>query len=189
MVSFVLFKCSSLYRFIFTRNIYVFEAIVSSFMGILCENIARRANAEDGCTGRFFETRYKCRECADPHGMLIFALYVDLNPIKAGEAASPRHGALYVGLPAHCRARAAARTARTEPIGWLGELTLREETLQDETIAFSSRWGRRRSDLGLLPISLENYLRLLDWTARQLRKAPDALRFPRTWKRCWTIWK
>lgn len=38
---------------------------VSWFMGILCENIARRANAEDECTGRFFESRFKCRECAD----------------------------------------------------------------------------------------------------------------------------
>ncbi len=59
---------------------------ISWFMGILCENIARRANKEDGCHGKFFETRFKCRECADPHGMLICALYVDLNPIKAGEA-------------------------------------------------------------------------------------------------------
>ncbi len=53
--------------------------------------------------------------------------------------------------------------------GWLGELTLRGESLQDEAIAYSSRWGRRASDLGLLPISLKNYLRLLEWTARQLR--------------------
>ena len=38
---------------------------VSWFMGILCENIARRANAEDDCTGRFWENRFRCRECAD----------------------------------------------------------------------------------------------------------------------------
>jgi len=34
---------------------------VSWFMGILCENIARRANHEDDCKGRFFESRFACR--------------------------------------------------------------------------------------------------------------------------------
>ncbi len=61
------------------------------------------------------------------------------------------------------------RLLQIEADGWLGELTLREGTLEDETIALTSRWGRRASDLGLLPISLESYLRLLEWTARQLR--------------------
>ena len=141
---------------------------ISWFMGILCENIARRANQEDECTGRFFETRFKCRECADPHGMLICALYVDLNPIKAGEAASPRT-ARYTSAYQRILAQEQRPNSPNRADGWLGELTLREETLQDETIAFSSRWGRRASDLGLLEISLENYLRLLQWTARQLR--------------------
>jgi len=141
---------------------------ISWFMAILCENIARRANQEDECRGRFFETRFKCRECADPSGMLLCALYVDLNPIKAGEAASPR-SARYTSAYQRIQAMTQRANARDRADGWLGELTLREGTLEDETIAYSSRWGRRASDLGLLPISLENYLKLLEWTARQLR--------------------
>ncbi len=52
---------------------------ISWFMGILCENIARRANQEDECTGRFFESRFKCRECVGFAGMLVCALYMETN--------------------------------------------------------------------------------------------------------------
>ena len=62
---------------------------ISWFMGILCENIARRANREDGTPGRFWESRFRCREGADVSGILLCAIYVDLNPIRAGEADSP----------------------------------------------------------------------------------------------------
>lgn len=50
---------------------------VSWFMGILCENIARRANAEDDCAGRFWETRYRCRECTDESAVLLCGIYVE----------------------------------------------------------------------------------------------------------------
>ena len=39
----------------------------------------------------------------------------------------------------------------------------------DEETRYQSRSGRRASDHGLLSISLDDYLRLLDWTGRQLR--------------------
>ena len=57
---------------------------VSWFMGILCENIARRANAEDDCTGRFWENRFRCREFADASAILLCGIYVDLNPYRVG---------------------------------------------------------------------------------------------------------
>ena len=44
---------------------------VSWFMGLLCENIARRANREDDCHGRFFESRSKCREITDLNALLL----------------------------------------------------------------------------------------------------------------------
>ncbi len=141
---------------------------ISWFMGILCENIARRANQEDECTGRFFESRFKCRECVGFAGMLVCALYMDLNLIKAGEAVSLR-SSRYTSAYQRIMAQEQRSNSSNRADGWLGELTLREGTLEDETIALTSRWGRRASDLGLLPISLESYLRLLEWTARQLR--------------------
>ena len=61
------------------------------------------------------------------------------------------------------------KNAADRPDGWLGELTLPPERKADESRADSSRTGRRASDLGILPVSLEDYTRLLTWIAKQLR--------------------
>jgi len=52
---------------------------VSYFMGFLSENIARRANTEDECSGRFWQGRYKLRELEGIHSILLCGVYVDLN--------------------------------------------------------------------------------------------------------------
>ena len=140
---------------------------VSCFMSALCEFIARKSNREDGCRGRFFAGRFGCREIISEGALLICGMYVDLNQIRAGEVATPESSI-------HCsvgwRIAAGGKTQRKGSASpsadeWLAPLTLAKDRLGDVPCQNS----RRASDKGLLSMSLDEYLKLLDWVGRQVR--------------------
>lgn len=62
---------------------------LSWFNKLMNENIARRANAEDNCTGHFWEGRFYCQKVLDIPGAIACSVYVDLNPIRAKAAKTP----------------------------------------------------------------------------------------------------
>ncbi|MFQ3206088.1 MAG: putative transposase [Glaciecola sp.] len=59
---------------------------ISYFMKALNQYIALRANKEDNCSGRFWESRFKSQALLDERAIISCMVYVDLNPIRAGIA-------------------------------------------------------------------------------------------------------
>ena len=164
-------------------------ASISWFMRALCEPIARRANREDQATGRFWEGRFKCQAVLDEAALLALSIYVDLNPIRAGVAHTPetsqytgaferiagrREAAQYDSSSAAPEATAPRRDDWLSPIA---DDDAREAAAGTRSALASSALpssaqpssARRASDRGFLPMSLDDYLALLDWTGRQLR--------------------
>ena len=142
----------------------------SWFMRQLNQKVARQANQEDQCTGRFFEGRFHSQKIEDELGVLICGIYVDLNPIAAQEAKSPETS---IGTSAflRIRGRAARRAGSAEAARWDGFLAPLHTggDGQDYSPPGGQFGSARASDRGLLDLTLDDYLSLLDWVGRQLR--------------------
>ena len=59
---------------------------ISWWMRLLSQNVAQRANKDDGEVGKFWQARYRAVRLLDETAILACAAYVDLNPIRAAIA-------------------------------------------------------------------------------------------------------
>jgi REP element-mobilizing transposase RayT len=149
---------------------------ISWIMRCLGEVIARQANKDDEVTGRFWEGRFKSQPLLDESAVLACMAYVDLNPVRAGIAKTPEtseYTSAYERIKAFKQRetdldalgrRKGFSPYRWTPDCWLSPIELAKE-VADET---THRAIYRASHKGCLPISLGEYLRILDWTGRQI---------------------
>ena len=152
-------------------------ASVSWFMRSLNENIARRANKEDGCKGRFWEGRFKCQVLLDESALLTCMTYVDLNPVRCGAALSPetsRHTSAFLRIQARQSRKNCGSGATTIDIA--PPLALDQPDNSIEKAAAADHWlcpletDGQADGKSLFDVSLDQYLDMLDWTGRQLRE-------------------
>jgi hypothetical protein len=125
-------------------------------MRIVNEAIARRANKEDNCSGRFWEGRFKSQALLDERALLACMAYVDLNPVRAKMAESPEHSS-HTSVKARITA-------------------LKEHKSPPVTIA---EFVGSNSEAQGLHFILKDYLELTDWTGRLIREEQLPLGYKR----------
>ena len=113
---------------------------LSWFMRCINEPIARMANAEDHCTGRFWEGRFKSQALLDERALLACMAYVDLNPIRAAMAKTPEQS---------------------------NYTSIQERIEHPESNCLRPLKG---NEDGGLPFDLKDYLELVDWGGREVKR-------------------
>jgi REP element-mobilizing transposase RayT len=125
---------------------------ISWFMRCLNEHLARRANDEDNCTGRFWEGRFKSQALLDEAAVLTCMGYVDLNPIRAKMAETPEQSD-FTSIQQRIRASLSEKPL-TESLPPLMPLVIAGEDQHPNAIGFTA----------------SDYLQLVDWAGRAVRE-------------------
>lgn len=121
---------------------------LSHFMACLNYVIALRANKEDGCTGRFWEGRFKSQALKDETALLACMAYVDLNPVRAG-IAKDLPSSDFTSI--QDRIRRARRETAKEP--------------KPRLMPFAEV-ERQKQKKATIPFRYRDYLELVDWYGR-----------------------
>ena len=129
---------------------------ISWFMACLNEYIARRANREDDCTGRFWEGRFKSQALLDETALISCMAYVDLNPIRAGLAKSPA-SSNFTSLQQRIFEARQSQQLNKKP-----KLMAFRDAVDEQSNSTS------------IPFNLEDYQQLVEWTADAIRQSGEA---------------
>ena len=132
---------------------------ISWFMKCLNTDIARAANKEDECTGRFFEGRFKCQALLDEAALLKCMAYVDLNPVRAKIAAS---------------AESASHTSMTYRLS-SGPAILLPFADEVSTAVASPDKSRPWREIPYLPFNFSDYREVVEWSAHSDVRPPSLL--------------
>jgi len=131
---------------------------ISWFIRCVNEWVAKEANAEDGCTGRFWEGRYKSQALLDEKALAACMAYVDLNPVRAAMAKVPE-ASEYTSVKQRSKQAKQSVKSMTNP-----------NHIKHQPKDLMPFVGNPRMNMPKgLPFALKDYLELVDWTGRQVR--------------------
>lgn len=115
---------------------------LSWFMKSLIEPIARQANKEDGCTGRFWEGRFRAQALVDERALLAAMVYTDLNPIRA-ETAKDLQGSKHTSAQRRIEMIEAQAALAEQPLGAVAGIKQEEMRLSQQSyLALADYTGR-----------------------------------------------
>jgi len=149
---------------------------LSWFMKCLNEPIARKANAEDQCTGHFWEARFHSEPLMSEQALIAAMAYVDLNPIRAKMAKKPEESD-YTSIKARVgkgelRHDVKEAISRLLDSAELSHFTVSIKPLKAFSSGNETQSSARPSSITTrdddLPIYEEEYLELVDITGRIL---------------------
>ena len=135
---------------------------ISWFMKELNEFIAREANREDRCKGRFWEGRFKSQALLDTTALLACMAYVDLNPVRAGIANSIESSdftSIQERLLAVAKTKHSSRFTKN----------VSSNIKRTKLLPFVESEHQSRSP-NTLPFNLKDYFDLVDYTGRRVRE-------------------
>jgi REP element-mobilizing transposase RayT len=131
---------------------------ISWFMRCLNEAIARQANEEDNCGGRFWEGRFKSQALLDESALLSCMMYVDLNPIRAGICETLENSE-YTSIQERIHAHSAKLNTRMK----------KKSVPAGRGLVPFAQHDHSNRKLSPLDFDLNDYLALIDWTGRAIR--------------------
>ena len=112
----------------------------------------------------------------DEAAILACSAYVDLNPVRAGIAETPEQSD-FTSVQDRCETVKAYQKAKSPSAKkqakihasdrWLAPVAIRGKS---HIGPVASKSSHRVSDKGFLPLSLADYLKLVDWTGRQIAR-------------------
>ena len=138
---------------------------LSWFMKCLNEPIARQANKEDGCTGHFWEARFKSQALFTEDALLSAMAYIDLNPIRARMADTPE-SSKFTSIKERINPQFDLAAAITQQIK---SESLRYFDLPFKPLAMFDGDLKLGEQLGIL-FGAVDYLQLVDSTGRIIRE-------------------
>jgi REP element-mobilizing transposase RayT len=130
-------------------------ADISWYMRCLNEFIARKANIEDGCKGRFWEGRFKSQALLDEQALLTCMAYVELNPIRA-KMATTTESSLFTSIK-----------QRIEKLNTRRNGSIKERVTHLPLKSFLLPNERLKDQI---PYHFKEYLYLVDWSGRVIRE-------------------
>jgi REP element-mobilizing transposase RayT len=137
---------------------------ISWFMRCLNQPIARQANLEDKCTGKFWESRFTSHALGTEEALLSCMTYVDLNPVRAGIADSPEasaHTSIQERIqPAFDLQQAVKGQQKCGDLMEFG-ISLKPLASFEESLLNHYQTG--------ILFSFHDYVSLVDWTGRVIR--------------------